>query len=238
MVATIQFVNALLTSMIYFSLSVQVEDALKALGSLVEGLAREARKFIDSERESVISVKLLAINASTAEITHLREQNKLLTQLLLSENAKAEKAKDELIQRVSGLLGEFTAARDQSLRAAVSQVSDRNSEAEAGMVKFELEHGKVMDSMASTGDATQAIFERKGKEGKRTRDGALKVRMMSSFLLMRFIDHSEQHLIATKTSFKRDMSSLQDSMSASMSTHLTQTQEQSQVFSETCTTGM
>lgn len=152
-----------------------MEDALKALGSLVEGLAQEARKFIDSERESIVSAKLLATNASAAEVTHLREQNELLTRLLLSENAKAEKAKDELIQRVSGLLGEFTAARDQSLRAAVSQVSDRNLEAEAGMVKFELEHGDIMNSMVSTGDVSQVIVERKGKEGKRTRDGALKV---------------------------------------------------------------
>ena len=161
----------------------QAENALVALGFLVEALVQEARIFINSERESILSTKLLATNATTAEITHLREQNELLTRLLQSENAKAEKAKDELIQRVSGLLGDFTAARDESLRAAVSQVADRNLEAEAGMAKFESEHGEIMDSMVSGGNASQVIFDRKGKEGKRTRDGALKVRILLLYRL-------------------------------------------------------
>lgn len=148
---------------------------MKTLGTLIEILAQEARAFINSERESIISAKILATNAATAEITHLREQNELLLRLLQSENAKSEKAKDDLIQRVSSLLGEFTAARDESLRAAVSQVSDRNLEAEANITKFESDHGQIMDSMVSSGKASHTVFDRKSKEGKRTRDGALKV---------------------------------------------------------------
>ncbi|KAF7976325.1 hypothetical protein HWV62_7048 [Athelia sp. TMB] len=217
------------------------EDALAALGSLVEALVQEARTFINSERESILSAKLLATNATTAEITHLREQNELLTRLLRSENAKAEKAKDELIQRqnelltrllrsenakaekakdeliqrVSGLLGDFTAARDESLRAAVSQVADRNLEAEADMAKFESEHGEIMNSLVSGGKASQVVFDRKGKEAKRTRDGALK------------------HVVVAKTALREDMANLEGSISTSMTTHLTQTQERSQALSET-----
>jgi kinesin family member 11 len=52
------------------------------------------------------------------------------------EKIKAKKEKDELVQRVSGLLGEFASARDQSLCEAVSHVQARNAEAEVEMLEF------------------------------------------------------------------------------------------------------
>lgn len=152
-----------------------MEDALKTLGSLIDAIVRDARGYIDSERESVLSAKILTNTAAAAEITHLREQNALLTRLLQSENLRADKAKDELIQRVSGLLGEFTSARDQSLRAAVAQVRDQNLKAEEDMAKFGIAHGEIMDSIITMGAESEVAFDRRGKEGKRTRDGSLKV---------------------------------------------------------------
>jgi kinesin family protein 11 len=152
-----------------------VESALKAIGSLIETLVRNAREYVDSERESVLQAKALANTAANTEIDRLQEQNVVLTKLLESENLKAEKAKDELIQRVSGLLGEFTSARDRSLREAVSGVQASNAKAEEEMQQFGTKHGEMMDGMVAKAGELAVSMERKGTEGKRTRDGALKV---------------------------------------------------------------
>jgi kinesin family member 11 len=152
-----------------------VEGALKAIGLLVDTVIREAREYVDSERESVLQAKTLANIAANTEIGRLREQNMLLTKLLEAEKLKAEKAKDDLIQRVSGLLGEFTSARDRSLREAVSHVQAGNAQAEEEMVQFRKKHDEMMDGMVAIGGESAASMERRSTEGKRTRDGALKV---------------------------------------------------------------
>jgi len=152
-----------------------VEGALKAIGLLVETIIREAREYVDSERESVLQAKALGNSAANIEIGRLREQNTLLTKLLEAEKLKAEKAKDELIQRVSGLLGEFTSARDRSLREAVSHVQAGNAQAEEEMVQFRKKHDEMMAGMVARGGESAVSMERRSTEGKRTRDGALKV---------------------------------------------------------------
>jgi kinesin family protein 11 len=170
----------------------QVENALKAMGSLVNTIIRDAREYVDSERESVLQAKALASTAANAEVSRLREQNAHLTKLLESEKIKAEKAKDELIQRVSGLLGEFTSARDRSLREVVSQVQAGNAKAETQMLQFGTKHGEVMDGMVARGRDSTVSMERRGTEGKRTRDGALKVSSSSlphdNYMLILFHD--------------------------------------------------
>ena len=167
-----------------------MEGALKAIGLLVETMIREAREYIDSERESVLQAKALANTAANTEIGRLKEQNTLLTKLLEAEKLKAEKAKDELIQRVSGLLGEFTSARDRSLREAVSHVQAGNTQAEEEMTQFRKKHSDMMDGMVVRGGESTLSMERRSTEGKRTRDGALKV----SFL---FVASSDRILITT-----------------------------------------
>lgn len=145
------------------------------MGSLVDTIVHDAREYVTSERESVLQAKALASTAANTEIARLREQNTLLTKLLESEKVKAERAKDELIQRVSGLLGEFTSARDRSLREVVSSVQADNTKAEAEMLQFGTKHGEAMDGLVKRGDESGVTMERRGTEGKRTRDGALKV---------------------------------------------------------------
>ncbi|KAJ7856859.1 P-loop containing nucleoside triphosphate hydrolase protein [Mycena olivaceomarginata] len=92
-----------------------VEKALEAMGGLVENVVREACSFVEAERDSVVEAKMLASNAAAAEMSRLRNQNELLTRMLEDEKLRGEKAKDELLQRVSGLLGEFTKERDRGL---------------------------------------------------------------------------------------------------------------------------
>ena len=66
-------------------------------GEWLKAIIRDVREYVDSERESVPQARVLTSTATNAEISHLRDQNAHLTELLESEKIKVEKAKDELI---------------------------------------------------------------------------------------------------------------------------------------------
>ncbi|KAJ7172431.1 P-loop containing nucleoside triphosphate hydrolase protein [Mycena filopes] len=143
-----------------------VEKALKAMNALVENVVREARSFVEAERDAVVEAK--------PEMSRLRGQNELLARMLEEEKLRGEKSKDELLQRVSGLLGEFTRERDRGLREAVGIVQAGNVKAEEGMKVFERKHGELAETMEAKGKEVAKGVEKWGGDAKRTRDGALK----------------------------------------------------------------
>ena len=160
---------------------VAVEKALKAMGSLVETIEREAQEYVHSEHKSILQANNLADDTVNTEITRLRQQNEMLTRLLENERTQSERAKDELIQRVSGLLGEFTKERDRKLTEVVSALQRSNAGAEEGMQAFGNKHADLLVAMGKRGEKVGAILDKRSGEGKRTRDGALKVVTVSSF---------------------------------------------------------
>jgi kinesin family member 11 len=145
------------------------------MGNLLETIIRESYEFVESERKSTHEAKALAHTMATTEITRLREQNALLTCLLESEKEKTDQAKNELLKQVSGLLGSFATTRDKSLRTAVDDIKGRNAMAETDISRFDSKHGDVSDNMIGRGVELGKGLERRGAEGKRTRDGAFKV---------------------------------------------------------------
>ncbi|KAJ7145387.1 hypothetical protein C8R43DRAFT_1197079 [Mycena crocata] len=145
-----------------------VEKAVKAMRS-VENIVREACTFVEAERDLVVEAKLLAANATASEMTRLRNQNDLLVQLLDDEKLKGEEAKDELLQRVSGMLGDFMRERDQGLREAVGIV-----QAEEGMKVFNRKHGDIVETMETKSNEVEREVEKWGRDAKRARDGVLK----------------------------------------------------------------
>lgn len=154
-----------------------MESAFKALGNVVDTVLREAQTYITSERKLLQEAKAMADNTTNAEILRLQQQNALLTRLLEAEKAKADRAKDELIQRISGLLGDFTAERDRSLREAFSAMTDSNTAAEREMVQLGQEHGKRLEDVVGRGKQWSLDLEKRGAEGKRARDSGIKVRL-------------------------------------------------------------
>jgi len=147
-----------------------------AMGTLVDSIATQAIDFVKAEGESTLQAKSLVDDMSRAEIAHLQAQNVLLVQLVEAEKVKSSKANDELVQRISSLLGELTASRDQELREAFGAVAKANIKHEEEFSKFGQRHERLMSEVAARGSDTVTSMERRGKEGKRTRDGALKVR--------------------------------------------------------------
>lgn len=159
-----------------------VEEALKTMAQLVEGVVKESRAYVEEQLEGVRQAGMLAGEAAAIEIKTLKAQNELLERILEEESRKGERAKDELIQRVSGMLGEFVKERDRGLREAVGIVQTGNVKAEESMRTFERKHGAIVKNMDNKGVAMTAGLDKWSGQGKRTWDGALKVRRVMMLL--------------------------------------------------------
>jgi kinesin family protein 11 len=152
-----------------------VEAALKTMASLVETIVFETQEYVDTELQKTREANALASDTSNNEIVRLKQQNESLVRLLDSQQIRADKAKDELIQRISSLLGDFTKERDKDLRAAISTIQTENKQAASKVRTFAGQHGAIMDSMETAGAEMSATLKTRGGEGKRNRDGAYKV---------------------------------------------------------------
>ncbi|EKM55573.1 uncharacterized protein PHACADRAFT_173717 [Phanerochaete carnosa HHB-10118-sp] len=182
-----------------------VEKAFKSLGAITETVLQEAHDYITSEQKSLQEGKALADSTSKAEVVRLRQQNALLTQLLESEKVRADQAKDELLKRISGLLVNFTAERDQSLRGAFAEMSESNAAAEAGMVKQGKEQGQRLDAVIGKGTEWSETLDRRAGEGKRTRDGAFKAIASTSAALREGLAGVRDTVSSSVASFSADL---------------------------------
>lgn len=146
------------------------------MGAVVDTVLEEAQDYVETERKSLQEAKAMADNTSKAEIIRLQQQNALLNRLLESEREKAEHAQEELLKRISGLLGTFVSDRDRSLRETFSEMTESNTNAEAGMVRLGKDQGERLDAVVDKGREWSTTLNKKEGELKRTRDGAFKVR--------------------------------------------------------------
>ncbi|KAI9446436.1 kinesin-domain-containing protein [Lactarius indigo] len=129
-----------------------VEKALDSIAVLVQSVIQETQKYMAAERERNAEAKSLAESQAEEQIRHLKDQNAQLTRLLQHEKLKSERMKNELVERVSGLLNEYVADRDKSLEEAVVAIKEENAQAES----------------------LSTLIEKKGDQCKRLRDGAFK----------------------------------------------------------------
>ena len=72
--------------------------------------------------------KSLAIDLE--EINHLKRQNDTLAKWVIDEWKSSEKAQADVLQRFSGLLGEFFQKRDESLQELIGNLQHSNTEVE------------------------------------------------------------------------------------------------------------
>ncbi|KAF7304922.1 Kinesin motor domain-containing protein [Mycena kentingensis (nom. inval.)] len=165
-----------------------VEAAVKALGSLVEKITTETRSFANTERDTILQLKLVKANAG--------------------QKLKAEKDKDDILQRVSGLLGNFVNERDRSLREAVGMLQADNVQGIEDMSTFAKQHDALTGGMDAKGKQTVSNVERTWGDAKRMRDGTLK------------------SLVASKAKFSGELTSLQTSISGSVDSYSTEIQAQ------------
>lgn len=152
-----------------------LENALKAMTSLTEGILKEALHFIDTEQRLMHKARSLAQNVNDTEIHRLKRQNQVLIQLLDDEKQKSQKAQDDLLHRISSMLGDYVNERDRSLRQAVGLVQNENQEAIDTLSTFTANHDQIMTSNQKKALDVDSTLREKGQEHKRTRDVASKV---------------------------------------------------------------
>ena len=152
-----------------------MDKAIKAMSQLFDDVVREAHEYVEQERKAVLDAKSLTETTMSGEVKRLQEQNAYLAQLLQCERVKSERARDELIRRISGLLGEFVMDRDRSLKDAFTDLSEGNEKAQGGLTAFSDDFTQRSDSLIARGKEWDLQLDKRSGENKRLRDGSLKV---------------------------------------------------------------
>lgn len=98
-----------------------------------------------------------------------------MAQLLQYEKLKSEQARDKLIQQISSLLGEYTEARDQSLREAVSGVQKNVLAGEAAIGHFVNAYAGQLEVGVKRRSEWDGSLEKRGKDAKDAREIGIKV---------------------------------------------------------------
>ncbi|KAI9065177.1 kinesin-domain-containing protein [Trametes sanguinea] len=151
-----------------------VEKAFQELGGLIETIKQEALTFVANERKTLQEAKALADNTTNTEILRLKQQNALLTRLLETERVEAKRSADALLERIAGLLGDYTNERDRSLRETFSEMTESNTAAEADMQQLGEKQGQQLEAAVLRGSEWSEELTKRSGEGKRLRDGGIK----------------------------------------------------------------
>jgi kinesin family member 11 len=152
-----------------------VEQVVRNLASLVETIVQEVLDQVESQKETVRQVDTLAQEASASELARLKKQSFTLAKLVESEKVKVLKAKDELLSKVSSLLGDFATERDRGLREALTTVQSDISAGEIEVTSFKRKHAEMMEDMDASASQLHDGLQARRLESKRLRDSAMKV---------------------------------------------------------------
>ncbi|KAI0831405.1 kinesin-domain-containing protein [Trametes gibbosa] len=184
-----------------------VEKAFQDLGGLAETIKQEALDFVATERKTLQAAKTLADNTTNTEIIRLRQQNDLLTRLLETERVEAKRSADALLERIAGLLGDYTNERDQSLRKTFSEMTESNTAAEHDMQHLGQRQGQQLEAAVVRGSDWSEQLAKRGVEGKRLRDGGIKaLNSARSSVLDSMIDVQEA-VSSSTASFDQELQS-------------------------------
>jgi len=156
-----------------------LESSLTTLSTMIDDVANDVLQFAEAEKSLMQQAKILAEGASNAEIQRLRKQNQALVKLLDDEKLNAQKAQNDLLQRISGMIGDYMDERDRSLRQAVGLVHDENKRAREALSTFAADHESIMNSSHDKVVEMNSTLHEKSKECKRTSGVAFKVSLIS-----------------------------------------------------------
>lgn len=107
-----------------------LNQSISILQSLIGSICSEIQLYLKEERDALTQSHELAKRLSTQEIDHLKRQNDMLAKWVTEERNSSEKAQSDILQRFSGLLGEFFQKRDESLRESIGSLQRSNTEVE------------------------------------------------------------------------------------------------------------
>jgi len=144
--------------------------------------------------------------------------------MLEREQIESERARGDLVKRVSGMLEDYTRARDTNLRKAFSAMQEATATSERQWEQLGQEHGAKLDAHVEEGKDTAALIQRRRQDGKRKREDGAKVRTTATGVglpLTRF----SQAISSIAHSFEQGLASVQASTSSSFTAQGTEMQD-------------
>lgn len=126
-----------------------VGTAIRSMAELMQTTLQELQSYLKQEHAAWADCHKGAGNTATAEVRYflnaeifaytarklerLRNQNQMLTQLLENERVQAERAKKDVVQHITSLLGDFIQHRDQRLQSTIHEVQQSIAQGESSM---------------------------------------------------------------------------------------------------------
>jgi kinesin family member 11 len=153
----------------------QAEKAVKSISASFESVLREAHTFAETERALALESRNATEEAVASELARLKAQNAGLVRALEQERQRSDRAQTDLVQRVAGLVSDFAADREQSMREVLGAVENANSEAAVQLANYQAAQTSRMEDAAKRGKTWAGSLEKTGVELKRSRDGSIKV---------------------------------------------------------------
>lgn len=142
-----------------------LQESSSILSSLVEAIEQQVHTYLRNEQEALSEVQTLAEKMMTREMAHLKRQNELLAQMLVNERKQAEKGKADILQRVSGMLGEFMQKRDDHLKESIGNLQESNREVEEILASTYQRQTKVHGNLTLRNSKLQSQLSDLNKKG-------------------------------------------------------------------------
>ncbi|KAJ3715608.1 hypothetical protein DFJ43DRAFT_1100836, partial [Lentinula guzmanii] len=152
----------------------EAHTAVKTIHTTLEHVLQETAKFFEREQDALNKTTAVVQQATDNEVERLRAQNRALQALVEKQKVDANKAKDDLLQKVSGLLVNFVNEQDRGLRDAAASLQEGNGAAEAGMQSLQQQYGQMVGSLEQSRTSLIAFSDQSRSETKRMRDGSVK----------------------------------------------------------------
>ena len=209
-----------------------LEEALSTLQTISKSSVNDTLAFIESQKSTLQEIRSSSSSTLTQEIERLKSQNQLLAELLVNERKVAETAKDELVARITSMLGDFVQKRNESLRFSVSNLQQSNQDVETLLEATCSKQVKSIDAAAQQGVEFQSTLAAKIKEDDDAADQAYEVRpVFWSRILLISLQASSQ----VANAIESGLSQMRKTVSGSVATHTTWVQQRSQAMGETST---
>lgn len=148
---------------------------MKALGSVIEKLFKDARAAVEFEKKQAERQNELVSHSTRQEIARLKKQNACLSEMLDAERKESMKARDALVKRVSSMLVDFADERERGLKNIVSHMHTENGAAAGEMQLLSDKHGVIMNESAAASRTLSTSVDKAAIESSRAKLSAEKV---------------------------------------------------------------
>ncbi|KAG2020259.1 kinesin [Coprinopsis cinerea AmutBmut pab1-1] len=150
--------------------NVVIEQSVDALQAALDDIVRRAKQYLQEQRHIIAEMKESADSHAASEIARLKKENEWLSKLVDKERKQAEASKDNLIQRISGLLGNFLDERDASLRASVKDIQQKHDQHAESSGAYFAQQDKRLSTVGDKSKVFETSLQQASREGKRKRE--------------------------------------------------------------------